>query len=233
MKGVKTFIFSISILVYFFAGPSALDASSFDYYSREGNDSLKRESLLIPEINGKISFDGRVDDPCWDKLKPLPLIMHWPTFGNQPTEKTEIYTCHDNTYIYFAGRFYDREAEKINVSSKMRDNFGPDDDAFCVLFDSFNDHENGLGFNINSAGVRMDMTVDHDEAAGTGWDNTWNTFWDAKTSRDSLGWYAEVRVPLSSLRFEEKDGKVTMGLICWRFIPRKFELDLFPAIPRK
>ena len=158
--------------------------------------------------------------------------MHVPNFGNQPTEKTQIYMCHDNTYIYFAGRFYDKEAQKINVSSKMRDNFGPEDDAFCVLFDSFNDHENGVGFNFNAAGVRMDMTVDNDEAAGMGWDITWNTFWDAKTSRDSLGWYAELRIPLSSLRFEESNGKVKMGLIAWRFIPRKFEIDLFPAIPR-
>lgn len=232
-KERKSCFLTIAIIVCLFGGISGLYANNSNHISSEGYDSLKRELVIIPEINGKFSFDGRVDDPCWDNLTPLPLVMHWPTFGNQPTEKTQIYMCHDNTYIYFAGRFYDREADKINVSSKMRDNWGADEDAFCVLFDSFNDHENGLGFIINSAGVRNDMTVDHDEAAGTGGDNTWNTFWDAKTSRDSLGWYAEVRIPLSSLRFEEKDGKVTMGLICWRFIPRKFELDIFPAIPRK
>ena len=232
MKRKASFL-SVVILICLLGGKQGLYASRSNFNSTYGLDSLKKVSVLIPAINGKFSFDGHVDDPCWDKLTPLPLVMHVPTFGNEPTEKTQIYMCHDNTYIYFAGRFYDREAQKINVSSKMRDNFGPEDDAFCVLFDSFNDHENGVGFNINSAGVRMDMTVDHDEASGMGWDNTWNTFWDAKTSRDSMGWYAEVRIPLSSLRFEESNGKVKMGLIAWRFIPRKFELDLFPAIPRK
>ena len=193
-----------AIIVCLLGRITGLEAHPNVYRYSEGKDSMKRETVVIPEIKGKIIFDGRVDDPCWDNLVPLPLVMHVPTFGNEPTEKTQIYMCHDNTYIYFAGRFYDKEAQKINVSSRMRDNFGPEDDAFCVLFDSFNDHENGVGFNINSAGVRMDMTVDHDEASGMGWDNTWNTFWDARTSRDSLGWYAEVRIPLSSLRFEEK-----------------------------
>jgi hypothetical protein len=76
------------------------------------------------------------------------------------------------------------------------------------------------------------MTVAKDGTEPNPWNNTWNTFWDVKTTRDNTGWFMEMRIPLSSLRFKEKDGKVEMGLICFRYIPRKFEIDISPAIPR-
>ena len=39
-----------------------------------------------------------------------------------------------------------------------------------------------------------------------------------------------MRVPLSSLRFQDEDGRVVMGVISWRWIARKNEVTTFPAI---
>jgi hypothetical protein len=195
-------------------------------------DSLNLDGIFIPELQGGFTFDGIIDDSCWNLLTPLPLTMHIPTFGIQPTEHSEVYICHDQEYIFVGGRFLDNEADKINISSRMRDNIGPQDDAFFIIFDTFNDHENGVGFRTNAAGVRQDLTISHDGTETFPWNETWNTFWDVKSTKDDKGWYTEMRIPLSSLRFEEKNGKVAMGLICFRFIPRKFEIDIFPAIPR-
>ena len=196
------------------------------------SDTTNLVPVFIPELQGDFNFDGLTDDPCWGLVSPLPLVMHIPTFGNQPTERSEVFVCHDNEYIYVAGRFFDDEADKINIASRMRDNIGPQEDAFFVIFDTFNDHENGVGFRTNAAGVRQDLTISHDGTDNFPWNETWNTFWDVKSTKDDKGWYTEMRIPLSSLRFEEKDGKVAMGLICFRFIPRKFEIDIFPAIQR-
>jgi hypothetical protein len=52
-----------------------------------------------------------------------------------------------------------------------------------------------------------------------------------KTTKNSQGWFAEIRIPFSSMRFKEKDGKVVMGLICIRSIAHKNEVDIFPSIP--
>jgi hypothetical protein len=196
------------------------------------SDSVNANAVFIPEMQGGFTFDGIIDDSCWNHLTPLPLTMHIPTFGIQPTERSEVYICHDQEYIYIAGRFYDNDADKINISSRMRDNIGPQDDAFFVIFDTFNDHENGVGFRTNAAGVRQDLTISHDGTEPFPWNETWNTFWDVKSTKNDKGWYTEMRIPLSSLRFEENDRKVAMGLICFRFIPRKLEIDIFPAIPR-
>jgi len=198
-------------------------------------DSVKTSKpapLLIQEMQGNFSFDGIVDDPCWDNLSPLVLVMHIPTFGNQPTEKSDVYIGHDNEFVYVAGRFFDQKADKINITSRLRDNISPPEDGFFVIFDTFNDHENAIVFHTNAGGVREDMTIAKDGSESPPWNNTWNTFWDVKTTKNSTGWFMEMRIPLSSLRFNESDGKVEMGLICFRYIPRKFEIDISPAIPR-
>lgn len=197
------------------------------------SDSVNPVSISIPDLKGTFKFDGIVDDPCWDSLAPLQLVMHIPTFGIQPTEYSEVFICHDNVYVYIAGRFFDKEAGKINISSRMRDNIGPQEDGFLVIFDTFNDHENAVGFRTNAAGVRQDLTISNDGTDSFPWNETWNTFWDVKSTKNDKGWFTEMRIPLSSLRFQEKDGQVEMGFSCNRFIPRKFELDVFPAISRK
>lgn len=213
----------------------AISGNTVEKYSQQypEPDSLNTGPILIPELKGAFRFDGVVDDPCWDNLSPLQLVMHIPTFGITPSEKSEVYICHDNIYVYVAGRFFDKEAGKINIASKMRDNIGPQEDGFLVIFDTFNDHENAVGFRTNAAGVRQDLTISNDGTDPFPWNETWNTFWDVKSTKNDQGWFTEMRIPLSSLRFKEKDGKVIMGFSCNRFIPRKFELDVFPAIPRK
>jgi hypothetical protein len=45
------------------------------------------------------------------------------------------------------------------------------------------------------------------------------------------GWFAEMRIPFSSLGFEEIDGKVTMGMIAYRYIARNAERHIYPDIP--
>ena len=60
---------------------------------------------------------------------------------------------------------------------------------------------------------------------------SWNTFWDVRTNVEDKDWTLEMRIPFSSLRFQDINGEVRMGLIVQRWIPAKNEIDLFPAIP--
>jgi hypothetical protein len=49
--------------------------------------------VSISGIKGEFKFDGLLDDACWQNIEPLNMVMHTPTFGNQPTEKSEIMLC--------------------------------------------------------------------------------------------------------------------------------------------
>ena len=199
--------------------------------------AASQERISIPRIKGELKFDGLIDDPCWQNVLPLQMVMHTPVFGNQPSEKTEVMICYDNTYLYVGARLYDSNPSKMLISSKKRDESEVVSEELMLIFDSFNDKENGLGFATTPTGLRSDFTISKDAMGMEGDPNlgpfnlSWNTFWDVKTSKNDQGWFTEIRIPFSSMRFKEKDGKIVMGLICIRKLAHKNEVDIFPAIP--
>lgn len=198
--------------------------------------SVQAQDLVsIPRIQGEIRFDGTVNDPCWQNIEPFPMVMHTPIFGNQPTEKSEVMICYDDTYIYVGARLFDSEATKMLITSKKRDEGSNSNESLSIVFDSFNDKENALVFSTTPSGLRTDLAVLNDAMASNPrnppFNTSWNTFWDVKTTQDESGWFLEMRIPFSSMRFKEDNGKVIMGLICFRRIAHKNEVDIFPAIP--
>jgi hypothetical protein len=189
------------------------------------------EPYVLQRINGKVKLDGLSDETAWQGIKPLPLVMQTPNFGKTPSEKTEIFVAYDEDYLYLAGRMYDSQPDKARGTSKKRDDLGPGNDWFGVVLDTFNDKENALAFFTTPTGLRLDMTVFNDAEGELPINISWNTFWDVKTVRNDKGWFAEIRIPFSSLRFQDKNGEVVMGLTSWRWISRKNETAIFPAIP--
>ena len=186
----------------------------------------------LERISEPINLDGVVDELVWQKIQPVKIVMHQPIFGEVPSEKTEIRFAYDNKYLYASGRFYDSNPEEIRGNSLERDDTNPGDDGFGIILDTFNDNENALCFAITPAGIRGDWTIinDAETTSGSPINQSWNTYWDAEVVQNDKGWFVEVRIPFSSLRFQEAE-KIIMGLITWRYIPRKNEIDIYPAIP--
>jgi hypothetical protein len=142
----------------------------------------------------------------------------------------------DNNYLYVGARLYDSNSSEMLISSKKRDESEVASEQLMLIFDSFNDKENGLGFATTPTGLRSDFTISKDamgmdDPSQGPFNMSWNTFWDVKTTKNDQGWFTEIRIPFSSMRFKEKDGKIVMGLICIRDIAHKNEVDIFPAIP--
>lgn len=199
-----------------------------------GEKVLASEQLDIQLLTGTIEFDGYVNEQAWENIAPLPMVQYAPVFGKEPTEKSEIRVTYNNEYIFISAKMFDSEADKIMSTSKKRDEVSAGNDWFTVIFDSFNDKENGLAFATTPAGLRSDYTIFKDgivQMPEMPFNLNWNTFWDVKTTRDSMGWYVEMRIPLSSMRFKEDGGKAVMGMTCFRQIAHKNETDIFPAIP--
>ncbi len=189
------------------------------------------DRYIISRLNGHVKLDGLSEEPAWEGIEPFPVVMHSPNFLDEPTEKTEILVAYDDDYLYVAGRLYDSEPEKIQCTSKKRDDMKPNSDWFGIVIDTFNDKENALVFFTTPSGLRLDMTVFNDAQGEESFNADWNTFWDVATVRNKDGWFVEMRIPLSSLQFQEKDGRCVMGLISWRWIARKYESVVFPAVP--
>jgi len=192
--------------------------------------------LPLVRLKGEVKLDGLTDEPAWRDVTPLPMSVLLPTFGIPCSERTEILVGYDDDFFYVAGRLYDSEAHKIKSTSKKRDASNMNQEVLAVLLDSYHDHENALAFFTNPSGARSDFAFFNDSQPGLPpnsdpFNVDWNTFWDVATKVNDQGWFVEMRIPFSSLRFQERDGRVVMGLIVWRWIARKYEVQIFPAIP--
>lgn len=190
------------------------------------------EPMPLARLSAPVVLDGNVDDLAWEEVPPLDLTVYTPTFGGTPTERTEIRVAYDDSYLYVAGKMFDSDPEGVAVKTLYRDRYSGDD-VFGIVLDSYNDHETAVWFTTNPAGVQADRTVANDGefTLGMPMNADWNTYWDVATVRNGDGWFAEMRIPFSSLGFQDRDGHVEMGMSVYRLIARKNERHIFPATP--
>jgi hypothetical protein len=195
--------------------------------------SQNQDRRVIEKMSSSVIFDGMPDEAAWEQLEPFPMITHIPVFGNPPTEESVIRMGYDDQYVYVGGLLYVSDPRYIQALGKKRDMETMSSDFFMISFDSYNDKENALLFGTNPLGLRWDATVSND---GTmimrqlPVNMDWNAFWEVKASYDDKGWYFEMQLPISSLRFQDMDGQTVMGISAFRWIPAKDEGDIFPAI---
>ena len=186
--------------------------------------------LELQRLSSPIAVDGRLDDEAWQKIPALPLTMYAPVFRGTPTQRTEIRVAYDDEYFYAAGWFYDSDPAGIRINSLYRDRWNGDD-AFAIYIDAFNDNRTAKWFGTTPSGMRFDVLVSDD---GLTSNDSWDGFWTAETSVTADGWFAEVRIPFSTLGFQAgADGRAVMGLTVTRLVSRLSERVTFPAIDPK
>ena len=186
--------------------------------------------LELTRLPGPLVVDGHPDEEAWQRIPVLPLTMYTPVFRGQPTQRTEIRVAYDDENFYVGGWFYDTNPSGIRVNSLYRDRWNGDD-ALAIYIDAFNDNQNAKWFGTTPSGMRFDLLVSDD---GNTTNDSWDTFWTSRTSMTDAGWFAEVRIPFSSLGFQTgPDGRVVMGLTVTRLVSRLDERVTFPAIDPK
>lgn len=197
-----------------------------------------QETISIKRMSEQVSFNGIPDESAWENLTTFDLIMHRPTFGSSPSEMSDVRMGYDNEFLWVGARLYMKDSRKIFSPTKRRDEELEEYDAFGVILDTYDDNENALAFFTNPSGLRTDYALANDGEGGGPGPNasmnlSWNTFWDVKTSVDDKGWYVEMRIPFSSLKFKPEGDVATMGIIIVRNISANNETDSYPAIDPK
>ena len=129
--------------------------------------------------------------------------MQTPLYGKPPSERTEVQIAYDDAYLYVAGRMF-AAPEHVFAASFKRDLFTLATDYFGLVLDSFDDNENALVFLTTPTGGRTDFVMSNDaQEPPMPADPSWNTFWDASVTQSGHGWFVEIRIPFSSLRFKD------------------------------
>jgi len=196
-------------------------------------NSYASDKIKIQRLNHPVNFDGNPDELAWQSIDTLPITMHLPVFKGSLTERTIIRIAYDDQFLWIGAELLVNNSSHVKATSKKRDEMNANSDFFGVILDTYNDNENAMAFFTTPTGLRMDATISNDASSHEPLNPDWNTFWDTKSTRDDKGWYCEMRIPFSSLRFQTVDEVSEMGLISWRWSAHNAENVTFPSIDPK
>lgn len=217
MKHLNTFTLLLPALL------AVCSSNSYGYSNQ--NES---PDVIAVHVEKPPKIDGILDDAEWLQAQPAgEFTQKEPEEGVAPTQGTEVRVLYDDMHLYVGARMYDSEPDSI-VGCLVRRDYGIDSDGFWVDLDTYHDHQSGYYFAMDPTGSIYDGTLYNDV-----WeDNTWDGVWSGKTSRDSLGWCAEFKIPFSQLRFQKQDS-IVWGVNFWRWMTRRHETSFLVYTPRK
>ncbi|PWA06843.1 DUF5916 domain-containing protein [Flavobacterium psychrotolerans] len=183
--------------------------------------TTKSLETLAPPI-----IDGLLTDSSWDIVDWTgDYIENLPDENTPPIEQTKFKIVYDKEFIYFAFRCYDKDPKEIVKRLSRRDGF--EGDWIEINLDSHGDKRTSFSFSASVAGVKSDGFISDN---GNSWEGNWNPIWYLKTNIDKEGWTAEIKIPLSQLKFGNDTDQV-WGLQSTRRYFRTEERSVWQRIP--
>jgi hypothetical protein len=193
-------------------------------------DSSPDERKLARAVrvdNGSVRVDGRLDDAGWRDAPPITdFVQKEPVEGAAPGDAIDVRIIYDEAALYVGARM--ASAAPVMAALGRRDE--PNQaEHLLVSLDTYLDRRTATTFGVTAAGVRLDhyYASDDEDAADEGF----NPVWSAEVTRDASGWTAELRIPFSQLRFNDRDSQ-TWGLNIERRVPARNEEVFWALVPR-
>jgi hypothetical protein len=182
----------------------------------------KATKIILPPV-----INGILDDEAWKSGDwEDDFTQNEPYSGRPASQRTEFKILFDENNLYVAFKAFDTSPDSIVNRLTRRDE--ADGDLVGIIVDSFHDLRTGFLFGVSSAGVKYDHMFTSD---GQNEDSSWDPNWWVKTSVNKEGWVAEMKIPLSQVRFEKNSGEV-WGLEMARVLYRKNETSFWQHIPK-
>jgi hypothetical protein len=207
-------------IAFAFASAAAFPGFSPSEESPAYPDSADGRKAANPTIAAyrldqqEIRLDGTLDEPAWQAAPAARgFRVFEPDRGLPPSGETVFKVAYDEGSVYFAVACLKKDpGSKISATLTRRDHF-TNSDIVAIYLDPYHDHTTGYAFKVNPLGVQLDSYIYNNGDN----DDNWDAVWEAETSRDDQGWYAEIRIPFSAIRYRSADD-MTWGLQVFRYI---------------
>lgn len=189
--------------------------------------SFAKRTYTTTSVNGidPIKIDGLIEDEAWNSVEWTSDYIEWePDNSTPPSQQTKMKIVYDDKNLYVAFRCYESDPENIIQRLGRRDDFPGD--WVEINIDSYNDDRTAFSFTTSVSGVKGDEFISNNG----NFDSSWNPIWYVKTNIDNEGWTAELRIPLSQLRFSN-DKDQTWGIQSTRRYFSKEERSTWQPIP--
>jgi len=184
------------------------------------------KTITSYKLTEPLKIDGILSESLYNKAAISDFTQKDPVEGEPVSEATEVWVSYDENNIYFSGRFFDSQPDSIDMTLMRRDKI-TESDWLWIYLDPYNDDRTGNYFAVNPGGSVCDGTLFND-----GWmDDSWDGIWEVKSRVDEKGWYTEVRIPFTQLRFNEAE-EMIWGINLNRDIKRKHEMSFYVMVPK-
>ena len=173
-------------------------------------------------------IDGSMNESVWETAVPIAdFTQRSPDEGDAPREGTRVYILYDDQALYIGARMAADDPSAIATPVTRRDGFS-NAEHLTISLDTYLDRRTAFSFTVTSAGVRSDTYHPSDNEHRA--QNQFNPVWRAAARVDSAGWTAEMRIPLSQLRFNAAPEQV-WGMNIRRWTPALHETDYWVMVP--
>ena len=189
-----------------------------------GRATVRAVRLMAP-----LRLDGSLDERVYADVQALSdFIQQEPREGALATEKTEAWVLFDDDNIYVSARAWDSAPESQWIVNEMRRDSTNilRNEGIHFSFDTFYDRRNGVIFDVNAIGGRLDgqTTLERN------WNGDWNPVWDVRTGRFEGGWTMEAAIPFKSLRYRQGRAQI-WGFNIRRVVRWKNEMSSLTPLP--
>jgi len=156
--------------------------------------------LNATRITDDIKIDGILDEGIWSTAEIASDFTNFqPTPGIKPTHKTEVRLLYDDKAVYVGAFMKVDSRDDIRSELSARDNIG-NTDWFGFVLDTYGNGTEGSEFIVAVTGVQFDAKVTANNE-----DENWNEVWFSEVSVTDEGWYAEMKIPYSAIRFSKQE----------------------------
>lgn len=201
-------------------GPSAPAAPAAPARTRASSHEVPVPTAVATERTSAITIDGKLDDAAWQSATPVTELTQFdPDEGQPASERTEVRFLFDGDALYVGAKMYDKNGRAGVKTNLVRRDDQFNSDYFGIVLDGYHDHLSRAFFQVNPSGSKTDMIGIGNGCCDPGWDPVW----EAAARIDDDGWSAEMRIPLSQLRFASDNEE--WGLQIHRWIHRRNEFD--------
>lgn len=200
------FLFSLTIL--------GLNSLAINIVLFSKPDSIQNKHFEISKTDQKIVVDGNLSEDFWKNAVKIELAWEvQPAENIEAPVKSFVYLVHTDNHLYIGFEAFDPEPEKIQAHFSDRDRLF-NDDWIGVILDTYNDERRSFDFICNPFGVQCDAIESND------FDDSWDTIWESEGQITNEGYFVEMSIPFSSLRFQNKNGQQVWGFDAVRSYPR-------------
>ncbi|MBT8282071.1 MAG: carbohydrate binding family 9 domain-containing protein [Muriicola sp.] len=174
-------------------------------YSQERDSTIAKRIYTTKPIGDVAApkIDGDLNEKAWELVEWSGNFIEFrPDTGTPPTEQTLMKILYDDKNLYIAFKCFQEDPATIERRLGRRDTFPGD--WVEINIDSYNDDRTAFSFTASSSGVKSDEFVSNND----NFDSSWNPIWYLSTKVNEDSWTAEIRVPLSQLRFSKAQDQV-------------------------